>query len=68
MNHNGQNSAYPSTESEFNQSANGLTKRELLAAMAMQGLLASGRILCKDLAESAVKGADDLLAALELTA
>lgn len=47
----------------------GLTKRELLAAMAMQGMLASETEEChygdlKKLAESAVKHANALLAEL----
>lgn len=37
----GRQSAFPSEQTQHNQYANGLTKRELLAAMAMQGLYAS---------------------------
>ncbi len=47
----------------------GITKRELFAAMAMQGMLSSlGDLLDytgKDIAERAVYQADDLLSALE---
>lgn len=51
--------------------APGLTKRELLAAVAMQGLLASGwdhAGVPREGAETAVAYADHLLAALERTA
>ena len=46
---------------------NGLTKRELFAAMAMQGMLAGddGSSAAKYVAEEALKQADALLAALE---
>lgn len=48
----------------------GLTKREVFAAMAMQGLLANadevmGHLTERDVAEVAVRNADALLAALE---
>jgi len=39
----------------------GLTKRELIAAMAMQGLLASGRSSSPEVANDAVVNADALL-------
>lgn len=42
----------------------GLTKRELIAAMAMQGLLASGRSFVADVSNYAVANADALLAEL----
>jgi len=44
---------------------NGLTKRELFAAMAMQGLAARLDMTSEDRAIYAVECADDLLAALE---
>ena len=46
----------------------GLTKREQIAAMALQGMLAGGvgiGLRCSDYAEDAVKFADALLAELE---
>lgn len=46
-------------------STSGLTKRELFAAMAMQGLMANGEMLSHERAAYAVEHADDLLAALE---
>lgn len=73
-------SAFPSEQSAFNQDANGLTKREYLAALVMQGLYANSGLpapSAKDdytsdrgftsrlrRAEEAVKAADALLAAL----
>lgn len=45
--------------------APGLTKRELFAAMALQGLTANPELLSHQRAAYAVEHADDLLAALE---
>jgi hypothetical protein len=68
---NGNRCAFPAS----GNSASGLTKRELLAAMAMQGWLAgcenafsefTGEARCADVAaKCSVKFADALLAALE---
>jgi hypothetical protein len=73
----GSQSAYPSDQTPLNQHANGLTKRELFAAMAMQGWLAGcenayGEFTAPGTnthiaAESAVKYADALLSALKET-
>jgi hypothetical protein len=48
---------------------NGLTKREYFAGLAMQGLMACSVISAsrKEIAEEAVKQADDLLEELEKT-
>lgn len=43
----------------------GLTKRELFAAMAMQGLLGQSGCVVWDVSEDAVKAADALIAELE---
>ena len=43
----------------------GVTKRELFAAMAMQGLLADDDVRLPDIGAAAVKQADALLVALE---
>lgn len=47
--------------------SDGLTKRELIAAMAMQGALASTEFQTHRIAEEAVRQADELLAELEKT-
>lgn len=44
--------------------ANGLTKRELFAAMAMQGMLASGRPVSDETLSDATTAADALIEAL----
>lgn len=67
---NGNDPAYP--RDNLNQITTGLTKRELFAAMAMQGLCSipfSGMIYqakeqFKDRADASVKYADALIAAL----
>jgi hypothetical protein len=57
------NSAFPR---KIGEQAPGLKKRELFAAMALQGLLAKpGFIIGKTVAEEAVKMADHLIKALE---
>jgi hypothetical protein len=57
------NSAFPR---KIGEQAPGLKKRELFAAMALQGLLAKPSvILGKTVAEEAVKMADHLIKALE---
>jgi hypothetical protein len=43
MKENSSNSAFPSPQSFDNQDANGLTKREYFAGLALQGLLASNK-------------------------
>ena len=62
---NSEKPAYPiQTDRELNyDDANGLTKREYFAAMAMQGLLASGARLNVD--ERSIEYADELLKQLE---
>lgn len=67
--HTGSASAFPFGQSEGVQPEYGLTKRELLAAMAMQGLLANSSGVAanadwKTIAEEAVSAADALLCAL----
>ena len=61
MSENGKQQAYPSTDHY------GLTKREVMAAMAMQGLVAcpSNEPKISQYATEAVKFADALLAELE---
>ena len=66
---NGNDAAYPSSPDQYSPEF-GLTKRELIAAMAMQGLARDGsedvtswRI--QKMTEYAVECADALLAALE---
>lgn len=60
---NGKSNAYPNP---LRGGTGGLTKRELFAAMAMQGLLASEVTAThEEFAASAVEQADALLAALE---
>lgn len=67
----GDDMAFPLPETDGNYFVPGLTKRELFAAMAMQGLCAaraSTLLLPSDvaiIAGSAVRAADALLAALE---
>jgi hypothetical protein len=57
------NSAFPR---KIGEQAPGLKKRELFAAMALQGLLAKpGVMIGKTVAEEAVKMADHLIKALE---
>ena len=57
------NSAFPR---QIGEQAPGLKKRELFAAMALQGLLAKPSIIIgKTVAEEAVKMADHLIKALE---
>lgn len=59
---NGQLSAYPlETEDGYDL---GLTKRELFAAMAMQGLLAASDVAHGAIPSTAVRMADRLLAEL----
>ena len=58
----------PSGEWGWTETEAGLTKRELFAAMAMQGLLADPTVIyVGGAAKQAVKHADALLAALEST-
>lgn len=63
---NGMYAAFPLME-EAPRVRSGLTKRELFAAMAMQGILASGKELDHggDFAKDAIYAADALLKALE---
>jgi hypothetical protein len=56
------NSAFPR---KIGEQAPGLKKRELFAAMAMEGLLAKYGLIGKTVAEDAVKMADHLIKALE---
>ncbi len=59
--------AYPVTEDSYHEPSRGLTKRELFAAMAMQGYCArEGSIECNadDIACDSVRLADALLAEL----
>jgi len=57
------NSAFPR---KIGEQAPGLTKRELFAAMALQGLLTlPPKIISKTVAEDAVKLADHLIKALD---
>jgi hypothetical protein len=57
------NSAFPR---KIGEQAPGLKKRELFAAMALQGLLAKPSVIIgKTVAEEAVKMADHLIKALE---
>lgn len=60
---NGNELAYPWGEN--GTVMGGLTKRELFAAMAMQGLVEKTNMLSHERAQYAVEHADDLLAALE---
>ena len=64
---NGNRGAFACTGNIFTQS--GLSKRELLAAMAMQGFLSSfeGSLNIEHLAQSSVRVADALLVELERT-
>jgi hypothetical protein len=68
MSINGNNFAFPTPQTEFNQDANGLTKREYFAAMAMQGWLANKErpqhFLPADDMRYCVTIADELLKAL----
>jgi hypothetical protein len=59
---NGNDNAFPSSPDKYNPEF-GLTKRELIAAMAMQGLLANNNQegYWGDFAERAVKAADALI-------
>jgi hypothetical protein len=60
---NGDNAAYPSAEN----CTQGLSKRELFAAMAMQGILTRLGGHMPSIAAEAVHAADDLLSALRET-
>lgn len=66
---NGNESAYPnelaSPTNDGYLSTAGLTKRELFAAMAMQGLLARNDMTSEARAIYAIEHADDLIATLE---
>lgn len=68
MKRNGDLPAMPVEHNGWGEPCNGLTKREMFAMLAMQGLIASD--VCGNLheprcAELAVKAADALLAELE---
>lgn len=56
---NGKESAYAT------EGRRGLTKREMFAAMALQGLLADPTVSTEGAVEMAVRAADHLLARLE---
>jgi hypothetical protein len=59
--------AYPVTEDSYHEPSRGLTKRELFAAMAMQGALGGApgsHLVPNNLARESVMYADDLLAEL----
>jgi len=60
---NGDDRAYPNTENN----SDGLTKRELFAAMFLQGIIGSGDAYDGCLSESAVEYADELIAELNET-
>jgi hypothetical protein len=71
---NSDQSAFPILDNEQNSLSEGLTKREYFAAMAMQGICASGleKYLVNDgyvcanpLTEDAIRIADELLKQLE---
>lgn len=65
--------AYPASEETHTIGTHGMSKREIIAAMAMQGLIANGWFgkdasdtsLFKDRAERAIKHADELLKQLD---
>lgn len=66
MNYTGNDPAYPSTD------GTGLTKRELFAAMCLQGIMSQAGLGNPDMTKQAARlarfAADALLAELELTA
>lgn len=67
---NGETPAFQSIMTDLTTFHYGLTKREYFAGLAMQGLLGSGRRytdMPKQIAEAAVKQADELLKQLEET-
>ena len=68
MSNNGDMPAMPLANADLGLGGNdsGLTKREHFAALAMQGLLASGRYpACNDMSEEAWAAADSMLWAQE---
>lgn len=53
-------------DKEFVYKNSGLTKREYFAAMAMQGIIAAGKIFGSDaIAETSIEHADELLKLLD---
>jgi len=72
----GDNDAYPTQpillgDGTFQYGTPGLTKRELFAAMAMQGILSNSNerfagMRMKEIAHASVESADDLIAALNM--
>lgn len=57
--------AYPIEADKVSTNSKGLTKREMFAAMAMQGMLANSFWGEQDVAEQAIRYADKLLKQLE---
>lgn len=65
MERNGKAPAYPVAETDSSAGWNGLTKRELFAAMAMQGRVSHYGFLTASDIRSCIDHADALLAALD---